>query len=419
MDLINIFRFLQNPIKFLTHLKNTNPGNSAFPLSMPGVPTVWLIANSLDAKKIFTAPIDSFEASKKNPVAPLLGDHGLILQSGKEHLAQRKSFTPFFSKKQVQLFSKNISTIFLKNLESQKASGTLNIQNFSQDNTLKIIIHYLFKGLSEEELDKAETLTHKYLKSYSPSLLFIPKWIPGKWNVFRKAKNNFETYFYERFLYEISKNENSPLIALKEMPKEIILDQIKTMIVAGHETSATSLTWALYYIHQNNFIMNKLLNEELKIHLEDSLFIEDLLANNYLQALVNETLRIQPPVPFITRKIINRDFELGNKSFSPGTEIGVCITLLHRDPLIWPNPESFDPERFINKDFSIYEFAPFGGGTRKCIGADLAILEIKILIGLFLKYYKSELIGKEIPVSKVLQITIGPKKEIYLKYSKK
>lgn len=414
----NIYTFLTSPEDYLLDLQTKH--GDPFPLSFPGAPTIWLTGNSDLAKVVFTAPADSFKTSDKNPVGPLLGKDGLIMQSGSTHLSLRKEFIPNFSKKSLSPFSENIVDTFFEIHQNHGHSGVLFIQEFALNSALKIILKFLFPHLIQSEMEEAEKLTGNFLKSYSASFLFIPNWVPGTWKTFNQKKNELDNRFYEFFLSGVALGINGPLSSLEGSSKSQVLDHIRTFIVAGHETSATSLSWALYYIHQDLYIRNRL-QEELTIFENRSKndFLEILLSNQFLDSIVQESLRIRPPVPFVTRKIINRAFIFGDQKLNIDDELGVCISLLHRQPETWPNPSEFKPDRFLDRKYSPYEFAPFGGGTRKCIGAELAVLELKILIGFYIKYYQSELIGTNIPRPEVMQITIGPKRPIGLSFTKR
>ncbi len=411
---LNIYRFLTTPKDYLLELQKKH--GDPFPLSFPGAPTIWLTGQSELVKSIFTAPIDSFKASEKNPVGPLLGTDGLIMQSGSSHLDLRKEFMPYFSKKRLQSFSSPIQEIFLEMQRSYEPEGVMHLQEFTLKAALKIILKFLFPKQNSEELNDAEKMTVNFLKSYSASFLFIPHWIPGTWNIFDQRKMQLDNRFYEFYLAGAEENSEGPLSELKGLTKSEILSHLRTFIVAGHETSATSLTWALYYIHKDPSIKNRL-RDELSVDDEEQ-FIENIFQNKYLDSLISESLRIRPPVPFVTRKIVNRDFVFGQKTYEVGQEIGVCISLLHQDEQTWERPDEFLAERFLDKKFSPYEFAPFGGGTRRCLGAELAILEMKILISFFVKYFDCSLMNSSLPEPEVMQITIGPKKPIYLKYKK-
>jgi cytochrome P450 len=406
----NLYQFFNDPKDYLLQLqiKHGDP----FPLAFPGATTIWLTGKPELAKAIFTAPSDSFKASEKNPVGALLGPEGLIMQSGKDHLKSRKEFTPYFSKSNLSPMSESIIDAFNELINPLEVAGKLDLQKISLDLSLKIILKFLFPHLNSEELKKAELETQKFLASYSASLLFIPQWVPGTWNIFNENKGDLDELFYNHFLVGTKEAIHNPLSALVDKSKDYVLDQMRTMIVAGHETSATSLCWSLHFIYKDQYLLNRL-REELQ-----DCTINNILQNSFLEAVVNESMRIHPPVPFITRKIINRPFFLGDKKFQIDDEIGVCLSLLHRESLVWENAQAFIPERFLTKKYSPYEFAPFGGGARRCIGAEFSHLELKILIAQFIKTLNGELKDINDPRSRVMQITIGPKSAVDLFYKK-
>lgn len=415
----NIYSFLKTPEDYLFNLQKKQ--GDPFLLALPGTPKILLTGNSELAQAIFSAIPNNFKPSEKNPVAPMLGKNGLIMQSDPEHMSCRKDFSPYFSKNNLMPFSSSIVDVFLNSYHEKENSGTLIVQDFAFEATLRIILKLLFPHLNSTETNQANELVDNLLKSYSASFLFISPWISGAWKNFNQKKTELDNVFYEFFLTGVQAKTPSPLSCLADFPKDQVVDHIRTFIVAGHETSATSLSWVLYYIHENNLIKEHL-QKELNIYdqkISTSDFVETILRNEYLECVVREALRIHPPVPFITRKIITKDFKLGNQLLNINDEIGVCISLLHRQPHVWQNPNDFLPERFLKRKYLPHEYAPFGGGTRKCIGSELAILEIKILTGLFIKYYQAELLPANTPTAEAIQITIGPKKPIALAYTKR
>ncbi|MBC7715190.1 MAG: cytochrome P450 [Rhizobacter sp.] len=410
---VNMYRFLKDPEAFQKKL--LKKWGDPFPFHLPGFPTIWMTQNPESVKKIFTVPLGSFIPSPHNPVAPLLGNNGLIMLGGQEHTQSRKDLGPNFMGQQLKRMGKLIADVYFEIRNEMKlGSETLVLQKFTQAVTLRIVLRLIFPHVSHEEILEIENCTKKFLESYSPTLLFTPKWIPGRWSVFLKSKKNLDDLFYKHYLQGVEQNIEGPVksIAEKNPEKEQVLDQLRTLVVAGHETTATSLVWIIFLIHQKQHEEFKklLLNdiEKFEPHLLDN--INDLV---YLDAVVNESLRIHPPVPFITRKIVE-SFELDSKKLKADEEIGVSITLLHHSTAIWNKPELFMPQRFIEKKYAPHEFAPFGGSNRKCIGAGLALSELKILTGLLMKDFEITLCNDEFLKPQVMQITIGPKKPIRL-----
>lgn len=418
----NLYRFLNNPREYLEALREKH--GDPFPLSFPGAKTIMLSGKSDLVRSIFTAPADSFVPSEKNPVGPLLGKDGLIMIGGKEHLSTRKDFMSHFSKTSLFQFAPVIEEVF-REIESEKEEeGILSLQSFSFKATLKIILRFLFPHLDAGDYILAEKLTENFLNSYSASFLFIPQWVPMTWNVFNQKKTALDERFYEFYLSGLEAGCIGPLYSLAEtgkMDKTKVLDHIRTFIVAGHETSATSLTWTLFYLLKDPHLKNRAV-EELSLY-KNELNYQQVLEDPFLDAVVSEGLRINPPVPFVTRKIQNRPFKWGGDrsdlQFEVDEEIGVCLSLLHRQPDLWKNPDEFRPERFLEQKFSPFEFAPFGGGARRCLGAELSLIEIKLLTAAFLQTFDCELVELKMPISEVLQITIGPKKPIMVNFRKR
>ncbi len=411
---LNVMRFMKDPERFQDYL--LAKWGDPFPLNFPGLPNVWLTSSPDVVKKIFTAPMGTFTPSQHNPVAPLLGKNGLIMLGGIEHSQSRKDLGPNFMGQQLKAMGQSIVDVFYEICDEHKMQdGAIVLQEFSQAVTLRIILRQLFPHIELKEMWEMEKLTKKFLSSYSPSLLFTPKWFSRRWATFTENKRQLDSLFYKCYLSGLYLNVEGPIktLAEKHPTKEQVLDQLRTMVVAGHETTATSLVWVLYLIHQDK---HKKFKQTLLDDL-DSFETKDVLSKfnelPYLEAVVNEALRIRPPVPFITRKVIG-EFSIGEKKFKKEEELGVSIALLHRAPDVWSHPHTFLPERFLNRKYAPHEFAPFGGSNRKCIGASLAIHELKILTTLFMKEFDSVLCSENLIKPQVMQITIGPREEIVM-----
>lgn len=392
-----------------------------FPLHLPGFPPIWLTQDVEKVKKIFTAPITSFVPSEHNPVAPLLGNNGLIMLGGHDHTQSRRDLGPSFMGQQLKMMGPSIVDVFYEICEEQNiGEGEIILQDFAQAVTLRTILKLLFPHVDREEMKKMEGLTKTFLTSYSPSLLFTPKWLSKKWKKFNESKKELDYMFFKNYMTGLYADADGPIrvLAEKNLDTEQVLDQLRTIVVAGHETTATSLVWTIYLIHQDRYknCKKKLLEDVDSIPVES--FLGSLNDLNYLDAVINESLRLHPPVPFITRKVVDK-FSLGEMNLSKNEELGVSISLLHRSPLVWSDPLSFSPERFLQKKSTPHEFAPFGGSNRKCIGAGLAISELKILTSLFMKEFDSVLCSVNSIKPQVMQITIGPKESIVMKIKKR
>jgi cytochrome P450 len=144
-------------------------------------------------------------------------------------------------------------------------------------------------------------------------------------------------------------------------------DELMTLLIAGHETTATGLAWALERLVRNRPALERL-RDEVQAG-EDA----------YLDAVVKETLRLRPVLPIVLRKLIE-PMEIGGHLLPAGVSVAPCIYLVHRNPDVYPEPELFRPERFIERPAGTYTWIPFGGGVRRCLGASFALFEMKAVL---------------------------------------
>jgi cytochrome P450 len=162
-------------------------------------------------------------------------------------------------------------------------------------------------------------------------------------------------------------------------------DELMTLLIAGHETTATALTWALYWIHRLPSVRQRLLEE---IESLDNHFDPNVVFKlPYLTAVCSETLRIHPVALLTFPRVTRSRVSLTGITLDPGTMIAGCIYLAHRRREAFPEPEAFNPDRFLDRHYSPYEFLPFGGGVRRCIGMAFAQFEMKLVLSAILSRF--------------------------------
>ena len=170
-------------------------------------------------------------------------------------------------------------------------------------------------------------------------------------------------------------------------------DELMSMLVAGHETSASVLAWALYWIHKLPEVKAKLLGELNSLENNtDPMAIANL---PYLTAVANESLRIYPIVPIVFPRITKQEVTINGHYFPPETTLVPSIYSLHHREDLYPEPKKFKPERFLERQFSASEFIPFGGGNRRCLGYALALLEIKLVLATVLTNHSLKLANNQ------------------------
>jgi cytochrome P450 len=190
------------------------------------------------------------------------------------------------------------------------------------------------------------------------------------------------------------------------MSDEELHDELITLLFAGHETTASALAWLFYWVHYFPEVKEKLLFELNS--LEESHDYKTINNLAYLNAVVLETLRIYPIAAGTFARILTKPMSIMEYDFQPDTSLMISIYALHHREDLYPNPKQFNPSRFLNKTYSAYEYIPFGGGNRRCIGSALALLEMKLVTATILSRCQLELTSKRpmLPVRRGL--TIAP-----------
>jgi cytochrome P450 len=193
------------------------------------------------------------------------------------------------------------------------------------------------------------------------------------------------------------------------MSDEEVRDQLITLVVAGHETTATSLAWSIDWLSRLPAVRERL---TLEIDaLGDSPSPEAIAAAPYLEAFCTEALRVHPILPDVTREVVV-PFRLGRWSIPTGAAVAVATTLLHTDEKVYPEAHSFQPERWLDRKPSPFSYTPFGGGNRRCLGAAFATYEMKIALATIVRTMTFEPAQRAAPRPVRQNITIGPAKGV-------
>jgi cytochrome P450 len=175
-----------------------------------------------------------------------------------------------------------------------------------------------------------------------------------------------------------------------------IRDELLTLLVAGHETTATELAWAFERLVRTPDVLRKLVAEI------------DGGRDEYVTATIRETLRRRPVLLIAQPRKVKQPFELGGWTYEPGVHLAANAYLVQHDPEIYPDPYAFKPERFLDSDPGTYTWIPFGGGRRRCIGASFAILEMAIVLRALLARTELRAAGESVEFSRRRAITVSP-----------
>ena len=192
-----------------------------------------------------------------------------------------------------------------------------------------------------------------------------------------------------------------------------VRDELKTLLIAGHETVAVALAWAFYWLHRQPEVMQRLQAELHTLHRPPH--ADDLAHLPYLSAVCSEALRLYPVVPAVSRQL-RQPLRLCGYTLPAGVAVGAAIPLAHCNPERYPDPLRFRPERFLEQTYTPFEYLPFGGGARRCVGAAFAVYELKIVLGSILAQHRFELADDRPAIPMPRTFTLGPKGGVPLVY---
>jgi cytochrome P450 len=344
---------------------------------------------------------------------------GLFNVNGDQHRMQRRLMLPAFHRKRVEAYRDQMVAITQTLLETWQPGETRNMHQDMMGLTMRIATAALF---GEDLAEQGEQISH----AIEESLHIFVRPLTGL------LRYDLPGLPYHRFLdlaAEIDQGMRA-LVARKraagrdqgdvlamlvqardeqglELSEEELIGHVSLLFAAGHETSSNALTWTLFLLSQHPQIASALLEELDGVLHGAAPTVEQLRELPLLDRVIKESMRLFPPVPWNTR-VVHQATTLGGYAIPAGTEIVMSIYHIHHDPQIYPNPERFDPARWEVIDPSTFEYTPFSGGPRMCIGSTFAIMEMKLVLAMLMQRFRLELVpGAQIDRS--VTITMGPR----------
>jgi cytochrome P450 len=408
---LRLIKFITQPLKYVEDFAKVYGDNF----------TVWgrrdthivYFSHPKALEQIFTADASSFETGGGNGILRfLLGDNSLILIDGDRHQRQRQLLTPPFHGERMRAYGQTIREITQQVTNEWNIGKPFNIRASMQEITLRVILRVVF-GVDEgplfQELRQLLTSLLDFMGSPLISTAFFFSFMQkdlGAWSPWGRIKRLLQQI--DQLIYALIRERRSEsgqnrqdilslLISARyedgqSMSDEELRDELMTMLVAGHETTASALTWAFYWLDSLPEVSEKLSEELETLGANPEPSIVAKLP--YLTAVCQETLRIYPIVVNAFFRVVKSPIEIMGYQLPVGTAVVPSIYLAHHRPEVYPQPQHFKPERFLERQFSSYEFLPFGGGNRRCIGLAFAQYEMKIVLATILSHFQVSLVNK-------------------------
>ena len=363
-----------------------------------------------EVKQVFTAPPEVLHPGEGASVLePFVGTYSLILLDEGAHLSQRKLMLPSFHGEKMQRLSGLMAQVAEREVASWPRGGTVVLQPRLQALTLEIILRAVFGLDPGPRLDALrDRLTSILEVSENPASLLPFLQRGRRWRAFERQRDEADALLFEliderrredeerddvlAMLLEARHEDGSPM-----SPQEL-RDELMTLLVAGHETTASELAWAFERLARAPRVLRRLTEE-----------LDSGDGDGYLTATVQETLRRRPVLQLAAPRLVKQPVTIGGFDYPPDVCLAANRYLIHHDPAIYPEPYAFRPERFLDQPPGTYTWIPFGGGRRRCLGASFAMLEMKIVIEAVLSQTELAPDGDRLERTRRRGITVSPR----------
>jgi cytochrome P450 len=372
-------------------------------------------------RQVFQAPSEQLRAGEANSLlGPVLGERSVLLLDGGEHLRQRRLMLPSFHGQRMRAYESVMQAAADEAIASWPVGRAFSVLPSMQALTLEVIMSAVFgvaEGPRREELKRRiRAMLDPVSRRFAILVFALSAGRLGNRGAMRHFEQRrreldeliFDEIAQRRRASDLEQREDvfSTLLLARDedgsaMTDQELRDELVTLLVAGHETTATGLAWAFDLL---------LHNQPALARLRETLAEGD---ESYLEAVVKETLRVRPVIPAVGRVVRGEPFELDGFVIPPGVEINPSIVVIHRRADRYPEPFRFLPERFLGSDPpDTYTWIPFGGGSRRCLGASFALFEMRVVVRRVLERTALRPVGSRPDEVERRGITLVPKQGV-------
>jgi cytochrome P450 len=428
LSAIVVFNILRDPCRYyeLCAQRYGDP----FTLSTPFGPLV-MTGRPEGGRQIFTAPHETFDIFARSLVEPFLGSTSLMLSSGRQHLRRRQLMMPGFNRAALRRYGGLIAA------EARRFSSALHdkaqciAQEAMHDLTFAVILRLFFGPESEQR----RAITAAFLAAWhaiGPLITFLGPLRTdllgfGPYARFRRSVKALDAAIDTLVAQRRAQPRDDSILDLllhalypdgSGLTNAEVRDELVSLVAAGHETVSSSLSWVLFWLHRDDRPLTMLLAELAEAD-DPATDPEAIAALPYLDAVCRETLRLSPILPEVTRKL-REPFNLLGYRLPAGVGVACVGSLVHMREELYPEPRLFKPERFLDREFSAFEFVPFGGGAHRCLGAQFALFEMKLALATLLRQHRFRLLSPEAQrAGRQRSIPLGPARPVLLEVSER
>ncbi len=380
------YAYWRSPFSYMERCKDRY--GKRFTHRMTSFPRLVFLSDPAEVKAMLAAPADMLHPGKGGAkIAPIVGRCSFMLLDGSEHLNGRRAVLPALRKRMVETESLWGIDTMRRTIALWPQDASLPLHPRLRALTLKVILQRVFAGGERQYEDRLSVLLDKVLAmlAVTGSVVFpVPnlRHGPGRtiWRRFQEHRSEVDTLIHaliderRHSVDGASPDALAALLAARStdgtpMTRAQLRDNVMSLILAGHETTASQLAWAFQLLAHNPRVQRRLIEE-----------IDEGAGDAYMTATIQEVLRHRPVFLFTIPRAVVQPIEIGGWTYEPPAHLLGCIYLLHHDPDVYPEPDEFRPERFLEGQPSPHAYLPWGGGRRRCPGSHLALLEMQTVL---------------------------------------
>jgi cytochrome P450 len=384
-----------------------------FTIRLLQTPPFVMLSDPEEIRELFTAPPEVLHPGEGARVLePVVGSNSVLLLDEGDHMEQRKLMLPAFHGKRMERLAGLVTEVAEREAERWPRDEPVVLHPRLQALTLEVILRAVFGLDPGERLDSLRKRLTQILDLSARPTAMLPVLQRrfgrnSPYARFERLKDEADALVFDliderrhdggdrsdvlAMLLEARHEDGSPM-----SPQEL-RDELMTLLVAGHETTASELAWAFEQLARAPQAAARLTHE-----------IDRGEEDEYLTATIHEVLRRRPVLPMAAPRLVKRPVEIGGWTYPPDVCVVANAYLVQHDPALYPDPYAFRPERFVGEQPGTYTWIPFGGGRRRCLGASFAILEMKIVLRAVLARNEVRAGGNGLELSRRRAITLSP-----------
>jgi cytochrome P450 len=381
--LLDTARWLLRPIALMEDLARRH--GDVFSFRLVGMGHVVMVSDPTLVKQIFTGDPGVLHAGEvARLLEPVVGRHSVLVLDGDEHMSERRLLLPPFHGERVTEYASLIERIAREEIARWPIGEPFELHGRMQAITLEVIIRLVFGAERESTRRELRRALGTLMDATGSNVAFqvpalrhdLGPWRP--WSRMRALVADVDTLIFRQIAERRGEGPGARSDVLSmllearredgsELSDEEVRDELVTVLAAGHETTATALSWGFELLFRNRDRLTRLQTEAREGGCE------------YADAVVKETLRLRPVIPLVARRL-KSPWRLGPWSVPAGAVVAPSVYLMHRRADVYPDPYAFRPERFLDGSPGTYTWLPFGGGRRRCVGAAFAQLEMRVVL---------------------------------------